>query len=72
MAFAKEIYEALESIVGKRNISQDPAVTQTYRCITSQSSAHYGPYDHWTPCPQAVVCREAQRKCRRSSRICNK
>ncbi len=72
MALAKEIYQALENIVGKRNISQDPAVTQTYRCITAQSSAHYGPYDHWTPCPQAVVLPGSTEEVQQIIRICNK
>ena len=32
MALAKEIYEAFEAVVGKRNISQDPRHLETYRC----------------------------------------
>ena len=56
MAFAKEIYRAFENIVGKRNISEDKGVLETYRCIAQQSSAHYGPYvDQLTPLPQAVI-----------------
>ncbi len=72
MALSKEIYQAIESIVGKRNISQDASITQTYRCITAQSSAHYGPYDHWTPCPQAVVLPGSTEEVQRIIQICNK
>jgi len=55
MALAREIYRALEDVVGERNISEDRGILETYRCITSQSQAHYGPYDEKTPLPQAVV-----------------
>ena len=56
MALAKDIYKAFEDIVGKRNISEDAGVLESYRCIAQQSSAHYGPYvDHKTPLPQAVI-----------------
>ena len=55
MALANEIYEAFEDVVGRRNISQDKGILESYRCITAQSSAHYGPYDHKTPLPQAVI-----------------
>lgn len=49
------IYAELEAIVGKENISNDPCVLQTYRCQAAHSSAHYGPYDHLTPTPRAVL-----------------
>ncbi|MDR2356335.1 MAG: FAD-binding oxidoreductase, partial [Clostridiales Family XIII bacterium] len=72
MALSREIYRALEDIVGRRNISEDPAVTETYRCITAQSSAHYGPYDHRTPKPQAVVTPACVQEIQQIIRICNK
>ena len=55
MAFSREIYQELEDIVGKRNISEDMGVRETYRNIPAQGSAHYGPSEHWTPLPQAVI-----------------
>lgn len=55
MALKKELYAGFEAIVGARNISQDPAVLETYRCAAAQSSAHYGPFDHRTPTPEAVL-----------------
>jgi len=71
MAFSKEIYEKIEAIVGKRNVSQDPAVLQCYRCITPQSSAHYGPYDLWTPTPQAVVLPASVEEVSEVIKLCN-
>ena len=72
MALANEIYRQLEAIVGSRNVSRDPAVTQVYRCIAPQSSAHYGPYDHWTPCPQAVVLPASASEVSLIVKLCNK
>jgi hypothetical protein len=50
-----DFYRALQDIVGERNVSEDPAVTENYRCITAQSSAHYGPYDTRTQIGRAHV-----------------
>jgi glycolate oxidase len=72
MALDREAYRALEDIVGKRHISEDPAVLETYRCITSQSSAHYGPFDHRTPKPQAVLTPASTDEIQQIIRICNK
>jgi len=72
MALDKEIYKALEAIVGERNISSDPGVCETYRCAAAQSSAHYGPYDHRTPMPQAVVMPGSTEEVQGIIRICNK
>lgn len=72
MAFAREIYKAFETIVGKRNISEDPGILETYRCIAAQSSAHYGPYDHKTPLPQAVLLPGSTDEVRNIVRLCNK
>ena len=72
MALERHIYRALEDIVGRANISDDPAITQVYRCITPQSSAHYGPYDHRTPTPQAVVMPATTEEVQQIIRICNK
>ena len=72
MALSKEIYAAFEAVVGKNNISQDPGVLQTYRCRAPQSSAHYGPYDHTTPTPQAVVLPGSTKEVQGVVRLCNK
>jgi len=72
MALNREFYRALEDIVGKRNVSDDPAVTENYRCITSQSSAHYGPVESRTPKPLAVVLPGCVEEVQQVVRLCNK
>ena len=72
MALNPNTYKAFEDIVGSRNISDDPAITENYRCVTAQSSAHYGPYDHRTPAPQAVIMPGSTEEVRQIIRLCNK
>nr|WP_320132684.1 FAD-binding oxidoreductase [uncultured Holophaga sp.] len=71
MTLAPEIYQAFEDVVGKRNISQDKGVLESYRCITSQSSAHYGPFDHKTPLPQAVIMPGTTEEVQKLVKLCN-
>lgn len=72
MPLAKHVYEAMEAVVGKRNISQDPAVLESYRCYAAQSSAHYGPFDHKTPVPAAVVLPGSTEEVQCIVKLCNK
>jgi hypothetical protein len=72
MALVKEIYEAFEAVVGKRNISQDPGILETYRCAAAQSSAHYGPFDQRTPMPQAAILPGTTAEVQNIIRLCNK
>ena len=72
MALETEIYRAFEDVVGKRNISQDKGVLESYRCIAAQSSAHYGPYDHKTPLPQAVILPGSTEEVQQVVALCNK
>ena len=72
MALSREIYKAFEAIVGKRNISEDIGVCETYRCIPSQSSAHYGPTKTWTPLPQAVILPGDTEEVQKIVKLCNK
>ena len=72
MALSREAYRALEDIVGKRNISENIGVCETYRNIPAQSSAHYGPSEDWTPRPQAVVLPGSTEEVQNVVRICNK
>lgn len=72
MALAREIYRALEDIVGKRNISENIGVCESYRNVPAQSSAHYGPSEDWTPLPQAVVLPGSTEEVQGVVRICNK
>ena len=72
MALSNEIYAAFEAVVGKRNISRDPAVCESYRCYAAQSSAHYGPYDHKTPMPAAVILPGSTEEVQNIVKLCNK
>ena len=72
MALSREIYAAFEAVVGKKYISEDPGILQTYRCKAAQSSAHYGPYNHITPTPQAVILPGSTEEVQCVVRLCNK
>jgi len=72
MAFPREVYKALEDIVGKENISENIGVCETYRCVPSQSSAHYGPTKNWTPRPQAVILPKTAEEVQNIVKVCNK
>jgi len=72
MPLNKDFYRALEDVVGARNVSADPAVTENYRCITAQSSAHYGPVNTRTPLPLAVALPGSTEEVRQVIRLCNK
>ncbi len=72
MALDRAIYKAFEQVVGARNISDDPGVLQTYRCAAAQSSAHYGPFDHRTPTPIAVILPGSTKEVQAVVRLCNK
>lgn len=72
MAFEKDIYNALEDIVGERNISEDVSFCENYRCNAAQTSAHYGPEDHTTPLPQAVILPGSTKEVKQIIEVCNK
>jgi len=72
MAFPREIYKALEDIVGKENISENIGICETYRNVPAQSSAHYGPSEHWTPLPQAVILPGSTEEVQNIIKVCNK
>jgi glycolate oxidase len=72
VALKPEVYKAFEDVVGKENISQDPAILESYRCYAAQSSAHYGPYDHKTPLPAAVIMPGSTEDVQAVVKLCNK
>lgn len=72
MPLNKEIYAAFEAVVGEDYISDDPGICETYRCAAAQSSAHYGPYNHRTPTPQAVLQPGNTKEVQGIIRLCNK
>ena len=72
MALSKEVYKAFEDVVGARNITQDPALLESYRCYAAQSSAHYGPFEHKTPMPGAVIMPGSTEEVQGVVKLCNK
>ena len=71
MALNRDLYLAFERIVGAENISCEPAVLETYRCASAQSSCHYGPYKNRTPTPQAVLLPGSTEEVQKIIRLCN-
>ncbi len=71
MTLNNEIYQQLEEIVGKRNISGDAAILESYRVIPAQSSDHRGPYSQKTPTPQAVILPGSTNEVQAIVKICN-
>lgn len=67
-----EIYKAFEAVVGPRNITRDPAMLESYRVITPQSSDHRGPYDAKSPTPQMVALPGDAAEVQSIVRLCNK
>ena len=72
MKLSSEIYKEFENIVGADNISDSPVILETYRCAAAQSSAHYGPYDHRTPTPMAVLMPGSTSEVQKIIKLCNK
>jgi glycolate oxidase len=73
MAFTKEIYRALEEIVGSNHISDDPAVLETYTYSLSHTAIHMGPFfDVYTPRGAAVVLPASTQEVQAIVRLCNK
>ena len=46
MPLPKNVYTALEDIVGAKNISDDPAILDSYRYSLAHTAIHLGPYFH--------------------------
>ena len=56
MTLPRDVYQALEHIVGANNISADPAVLDSYRYSLSHTAIHLGPfYNTFTPRGAAVL-----------------
>jgi len=53
MSLPENVYQALKDIVGARNISDDPALLDSYRYSLAHTAIHLGPYyDTFTPAPR--------------------
>ncbi|MBN1189090.1 MAG: FAD-binding oxidoreductase [Dehalococcoidales bacterium] len=73
MALSREIYQQFEDIVGTRNISDDPAVLDTYVTPMAQSQHHMGPaYNTFTPRGQAVLMPGSTEEVQAIVKLCNK
>ena len=72
MALTKEQFQAFETIVGSRFISDDAGILDTYTQAMAQGSAHMGPvYRARTPRPAAVVLPGSVDEVQKIIRLCN-
>ena len=73
MTIPNEFFRALEEIVGRRNISRDPAVLDSYRYNLGHTAIHLGPFfDTFTPRGCAVVLPGSTAEVQAVVRLCNK
>ncbi len=73
MALSKEIYRQFEDIVGADNISDDPALLDSYRYPLSHTAIHIGPYYRvYTPRGAAVLLPGSTPEVQTIVRLCNK
>ncbi len=73
MALSKEVYQALEDIVGPKNVSNDPAVLVSYEFPLAVTSIHLGPhYRTNTPRGGAVVLPASVEEVQSIVKVCNK
>jgi glycolate oxidase len=73
MALSKEAYRALEDIVGPDNISDDPALLDSYIYPMNATSVHLGPfYRTYSPRGGAVVLPANTEEVQGVVKVCNK
>ena len=73
MTLPRSVYRALEDIVGSTNISDDPAVLESYRYSLAHTAIHLGPYyDTYTPRGAAVLLPGTTQEVQAILRLCNK
>ena len=73
MALSKEIYQAFEDIVGTENISDDPALLDSYRYPLTHTAIHLGPYyGVYTPRGEAVLLPGSTEEVQSIVKLCNK
>jgi FAD/FMN-containing dehydrogenase len=72
MTLPKNVYAALEDIVGPENISDDPAVLDSYRYSLAHTAIHLGPFfDTFTPRAAAVLMPGSAGQVQAIVRLCN-
>jgi hypothetical protein len=73
MAYSKEAYQELEDIVGPDNISDDPALLDSYRYPLSHTAIHLGPYYRvYTPRGAAAILPGSTEEVQAIIKVCNK
>ena len=73
MALSREAYQAFENIVGPANISDDPALLDSYRYPLSHTAIHMGPYYRvYTPRGEAVLLPGSTEEVQAIVKLCNK
>ncbi|MGD0487056.1 MAG: FAD-binding oxidoreductase [Syntrophorhabdales bacterium] len=73
MALSREVYQALEDIVGPDNISDDPALLDSYVYPLMATSLHCGPfYRVFTPRAGAVLLPASTEDVQAVVKVCNK
>lgn len=72
MTLPRRVYKALEAIVGPANISDDPALLDSYRYSLAHTAIHLGPYfDTYTPRGAAVLLPGTTEEVQAIVRLCN-
>jgi len=73
MTLPRNIYTALEDIVGTVNISDDPAMLDSYRYSLAHTAIHLGPYyNTFTPRGAAVLMPGSTEEVQAIVKLCNK
>jgi len=73
MTLPRNIFTALEDIVGTANISDDPAVLDSYRYSLAHTAIHLGPfYNTFTPRGEAVLMPGSTEEVQAIVKLCNK
>src|ERR1035437_9995397 len=73
MALTKDVYQELEDIVGVENISDDPALLDTYIYPQNATSVHLGPFYHtYTPRGGAAMLPANVEEVQAIIKVCNK
>src|SRR4030042_310284 len=73
MALSREVYREFEDVVGPENISDDPAVLDSYSYNMSHTSLHMGPlYGVYTPRGDAVLLPGCTEEVQSIVKLCNK
>ena len=73
MALSREVYRALEDIVGTRFISEDPAMLEIYRYNMAHTAIHLGPFwNTYTPKGEAVLLPGSTEEVQAIVKLCNR